>query len=59
MAFMIFKPYLRTDYIKALKDVLTNIDSELSKEMLLRKQMVTNKDKVDLILRDSSTLSST
>ena len=35
--FRVLKPYLRTDYLRGLKEFIAMIDNEMSKELVLRK----------------------
>ena len=52
------KQYLRTEIVKNLKELLSKLDADISKELMLRKAITTDRNKVDSILKDTSSYSS-
>ena len=60
-SFRFFKPYIQSDHLRQLQLTLQDLDATITKELLLRKKIISNTNTVesDSILRDSSVLNAT
>jgi hypothetical protein len=56
--FLAFKKYIHTDYVRAFRDIIRSIDDDIEAEFDLRKKIQANDKNIDLVLRDSSIMSS-